>query len=251
MKLTYIARRGLVCGLVAACLTITCKHKPAARADSAGLTAMREVAQRFIQHECDGLTDRLSAFSRVLTADRDFSMKLLVENNRSAPEVTDFTPRYMEPMGFSLLEITDAQRVLLSCGQFPASSGTSIAEKAGNLTDQAQFVNDKVQGRAALTLQTQLRLKIADSVLYCSGGLIVDDRFVNSLPLANGFKAIIRQGGTIIGLGPGASVSAGTDSTITINETTYRAATIALPFSGGGEKAVLIIFDERPEPLKP
>jgi len=44
------------------------------------------------------LSDQLGAFSRVVAADREFSMKLLVENNRSAPEITEITSRFMEPM---------------------------------------------------------------------------------------------------------------------------------------------------------
>ena len=47
------------------------------------------------------LSDQLAAFSRIVAADREFSMKLLVENNRSAPEVTEIAPRFMEPMGLS------------------------------------------------------------------------------------------------------------------------------------------------------
>ena len=50
-------------------------------------------------------------------------------------------------MGFSPLEITDPQHVLLSCGQFPATPGTSIAPKAALLSDQARFVNDMVKGQ--------------------------------------------------------------------------------------------------------
>jgi len=251
MKAHFPARPAFFCVLAAACFVVTCKRKPMPPGETCSLSAMKQVAQRFIHFQSGKLADQLAAFSKVVVADRDFSMKLLVENNRSAPEVTDFTLRYMEPMGFSLLEITDSQHVLLSCGQFPASAGTSIAEKAARLSDQAQFVNDMVKGQPALTLQMEKRFKILDSVLYCSGGILVDERFIAALPLANGYKAIIRQGGVVIGSGAHESVSARTDSTITINDTTYRAATIALPFSGGGDTAVLVVVDERLAAQKP
>ena len=106
------------------------------------------------------------------------------------------------------------------------------------------------KGKSALTLQAQLRFKILDSVFYCSGGNVVDDRFLDGLPLAGGFKAIIRQGSGAIGLGAQASITACTDSTITINDSTYHAVKLALPFFGPGDSAVLVIVDERPAPPK-
>jgi len=70
----------------------------------------------------------------------------------------------MEPMGLSMLEITDSQHVLLSCGQFPANAGTSVADKETLLNDKGIYVDDNVKGQKVLTLQANIRFKILDAV---------------------------------------------------------------------------------------
>jgi hypothetical protein len=234
----------LLCVVGAASLIISCKHAPKQECASRELSAMRQAVERQIQNQCRQILDQLAAFSKVVASDRDFSMKLFVENNRSAPEVTDFTQRYMEPMGFSLLELADSRQVLLSCAQFSASAGSSVAEKAALLGDRATFINENAKGQPALTLQAQLRFKILDSTLYCSGGRIVDEDFVSRLCVGSGFKVIIKEGQKFIGLNPAASVSGSTDTSITINDTTYSASSIAVPFAGQGESPVFVVVNE-------
>jgi len=227
------------------CLMFSCKHAPKQNQSVNELSDMRCIVERQIQNQSRQIADQVASFSRGVAADRDFSMKLLVENNRSAPEVTDFAQRYMEPMGLSFLEITDSLHILLSCAQFPASAGTSIADKAALLGDQASFIMDNVKGKKTLTLQAQLRFKILDSVLYCSGGKNVDEDFIAGLAVANGFKILLKQGQNIIGADPGAAVSSNTDSSITVSDTTYAAMSIPLPFAGQGDRPMLILVNEK------
>jgi hypothetical protein len=229
--------------LIIAGLLLSCKHASKGNPSLEELSDMRQVVERQIQNQSRRIADQLAAFSKIVAADRDFSMKLLVENNRSAPEVTDFAQRYMEPMDFSLLEIADSQHILLSCAQFPASAGSSVAEKATLLPDVATFINDNVKGQKTLTLQAQLRFKILDSVMYCSGGETVDEDFISKLVVAEGFKIVLKQGQTLLGSGAGKYVVSATDSSITLNDTTYAATSLPLPFAGLGDRPVLLLIN--------
>lgn len=196
------------------------------------------------------LSDQLGAFSRVVAADREFSMKLLVENNRSAPEITEITSRFMEPMGLSVLEIADSQHVLLSCGQFSANAGTSAADKEALLNDKGVFVQDNIKGQKVLTLQANIRFKILDAGFYCTGGLIVDENFVSRMSPGNGFRLLLKQGQKVMGMDTVESISDVKDSTIIINNKTYQAMLFSLPFAGQGDAPFCILINENALPDK-
>jgi hypothetical protein len=205
----------------------------------------KSIIEKQIQNEARLISDQVSAFSKEVAADRDFAMKLIVENNRSAPEVTDFAQRFMGPMGFSLLEIVDSGNVLLSSAQFPASVGTSVLGKAELLGDQALFIADNIKGRKMLTLQRQIRFKILDASFSCLGGRIIDEDFISRLFPGNGFRLVLKQGDKMIGVNPGESVSDFRDSTIVVGGALYPALSLALPFAGPGEAPVCILINEK------
>lgn len=205
---------------------------------------LKTMVEQQIQNEAHRISDQLTAFSKVVAADRDFSMKLFVEGNRSAPEVTDLTHRFMEPMGFSLLEITDSAHMLLSCAEFPASTGTKVSEKAALLSERGRFIYDNVKGQKVLTLQAQIRFKILDTLFYCIGGRIIDDAFVSQLSPGNGFRLVLK-GERLMGLNAPQTISNIKDSSVVINATVYPATSISLPFTGEGESPMLLLIDEK------
>jgi hypothetical protein len=209
------------------------------------LLALKALMEKYVQNEANRISDELVAFSKVAAADRDFPMKLFAEGNRSAPEVTDFTHRFMEPMGFSLLEIADSSQTILSCAQFPASTGTKIAENAEMLGDEARFVYDNVKGQKVLTLQAKVHFRILDTLLYCLGGRIVDDAFVSQLSPGNGYKLFLLLGAKVFGVSSGSSISDITDSTVAVSGAVYPAVLISLPFAGQGERPTLILISEK------
>lgn len=230
---------------VACFLLSSCKHTPTTDFAKQELFDLGRYVEKQVLGQSLHLSDQLAAFSRVISADREFSMKLLVENNRSAPEITEAAPRFMEPMGLSLLEIADSQHVLLSCGQFPANAGTPVAEKEALLNEKGVFIVDNVKGQKTLTLQAQIRFKILDAGFYCTGGLIVDDAFVSRLSPGNGFRLLLKQGQKVMGMESVESISEPKDSTIIINNKTYQAMSIALPFAGPGDVPSCFLINEK------
>ena len=214
------------------------------------LLDMKAAVEKQLQNEARRIAGQLAAFSKVVASDRDFSMKLFVETNRSAPEVTDLTLRFMEPMGFNLLEITDSASTLLSCAQFPASTGTNIFDKAELLGEQARFIIDNVKGQKALTLQSKVPFKILDTLFYCIGGRIVDESFISHLSPGGGFRLALKQGDMVLGMS-GRRISDLKDSTVAIDATVYPAVSITLPFAGQEETPFLILIDERAVNQKP
>jgi hypothetical protein len=228
-----------VIGLVASC-------KPPQQAGSyEELSILKTVIEKQIQNEARRITEQLAAFSKVAAADRDFPMKLFVEGNRSAPEVTDLTHRFMEPMGFSLLEIADSSQTLLSCAQFPASTGSKVAENLATLGEDARFVYDNVKGQKMLTLQGRVTFRILDTLLFCLGGRIVDDAFVSGLSPQNGFRLLLKLGDKVLGPNGASAVSDIKDSTVTVGATAYPAVKIPLSFVGRGEAPVLLLLSEK------
>ena len=244
MKHTGIQSIISLCVITTAAMLVSCKPTAKQAGAQQELFDLKAMVEKQIQNEAKRISDQLTAFSRVAAADRDFSMKLFVEGNRSAPEVTDVTHRFLEPMGFSLLEITDSSHVLLSCAQFPASTGTKVADKAALLGEQAKFIYDNVKGQKVLTLQSQIRFRILDTLFYCSGGRIVDDAFVSQMSPGNGFRLVLK-GYRVMGMNNAQSISDIRDSSVVINGTVYPAASIALPFAGQGEPPVLLLIDEK------
>jgi hypothetical protein len=193
----------------------------------------------------DGLTSQITAFSRAVAADRDFSMKVLVEKDRSAPEVTDIAPRYLEPMALSALSIVNSRDTILSCGQFPANTG-GPSPVAGILGSSAAFVIDNVKGSTVLTLQAKERFAILDSVFYAIGGVIVDANFCSRFSLPRGYRLLCKQGAAVIGMERVESISDVKDNMIVLNNVSYPAVSIVLPFAGSGPPPSLIIIPDAP-----
>jgi hypothetical protein len=230
---------------MAICMLFSCKHPAKQAGEQQELQDLKTMVEKQLQNEARRISAQLVAFSKVVTADRDFSMKLFVEGNRSAPEVTDLTQRFMEPMGFYLLEITDSAHVLLSCAHFPASSRTKVAEKAAVLGEQTRLYYDNVKGQKALTLQAKVSFLILDTLFYCQGGRIVDDAFVASLSPENGFRLVMKEGDHFLGLPASQTISDIKDSTVAVNGTVYPAASLSFPFTGPGEAPVFILINEK------
>jgi hypothetical protein len=245
MKHTGIQSIISLCVISVAVMLFSCKPPAQQVGPQQELNIMKAAIEKQLQNESRRISDQLAAFSRVAAADRDFSMKLFVEGNRSAPEVTDLTYRFMEPMGFSLLEIADSGLSLLSCAQFPASTGTKIASTASMLDEKALFVIDNVKGQKTLTLQAKISFKILDSLFYCIGGRIVDDAFIAQLCSGSGFRLVLKQGDKILGMSNSQSISDIKDSTVALNGTVYPAVSIPLPVAGQGEAPVLILINEK------
>jgi hypothetical protein len=106
----------------------------------------QEVSKRF-REMTDDVATRLSAFASEVAADQLFSLRLLAEGNRSAPEVTAKAGQFMSPMGFSVLTILDSASIIISSGDFPASTGNNALQKASLLTPEPKIIADQILGK--------------------------------------------------------------------------------------------------------
>jgi hypothetical protein len=137
---------------------------------------------------------------------------------------------------------------VLSSGHFPANAGNLIADKARLPEGTAEFLIDQVRGEPLLTLQETVSYKIADAVLHCLGGWIVDEVFVRQLAPCDGIRVIIRYGILVIGPQKVESISEFRDHAIVVNNRRYAADTLSLP---GGESAdarpvLIVLVEEKP-----
>ena len=202
-----------------------------------------------VQKKFDEITLRLSSqlqsFAKAVANDRDFSLRLLVENDRSSPDITRMAQDFLAPMNFSFLEITDSSFEVLSSGHFPANAGNSIIDKAGRLSEKPVLLEDNVMGSEKLTLQLKEPLQIAEIPFYVMGGVEVNEKFLASLSPREGVTVLLRRGNDYLGKTEVHSVSEIRNHKILINDNEYYAAQLSLPYSGDGDAPVLIIVLEK------
>jgi hypothetical protein len=209
------------------------------------LAFVKQSVEHQLNSQMDLIAVQLAGFAAVVAGDREFSMKLLVEKDKSAPEVTEIAQRYLAPMALSILSITDSQYAILSCGHFPANAGSAF-EAARLLGDKPAFIMDNVKGEAMLTLQSKVQFKILDAVFYACGGMAAGKELLARLTCWPGYSILIKQGTTVLGLEKVESISDIKDSTILLNNVRYPAASIVLPFAGTGDAPQCIIMSTRP-----
>ena len=232
------------------CALLICMCQSQRRQNEAAyreLAFVKQSLEQQINSQTDCIARQIAGFATVVAGDREFSMKLLVEKEKSAPEVTEIAQRYLGPMALSILSITDSQYVLLSCGHFPANAG-SVFESARMLGDKPAFIMDNVKGETVLTLQSKVRFKILDAVFYACGGMAVGKDFLSRLTCWPGYSILIKQGTTVLGMEKIESISDIKDSTILLNNVRYPATSITLPFAGTGDAPLCIIMPNKPCP---
>ena len=233
--------------LAFAALLLGCRS-PKSQADgvSPELAFVKQAVEQQLANQMDLLSRQISGFAGVAAADREFSMKLLVDKDKSAPEVTEIAQRYLTPMALSILSITDSQYVILSCGHFPANTGT-VFSAARSLGATPAFIADNVKGETVLTLQAKARFTILDTaVFYACGGLTVGKDFLARLVCWPGYSILVKKGTTVIGMERVESISEVKDNTILLNNTAYPAVSISLPYAGDGDPPALIVVSNKP-----
>jgi hypothetical protein len=207
----------------------------------------RQAMEREIADMSQQLVERLSAFGAVVSKDRDFSMKLLVEHDSSAPEVTEIASRYMTAMGLQVLDVTNDRYTVLSSGHFPARAGVSAAGKAERVGPEAVFLVDDLKGMPVLTLQAKTEFRCAGVPFYCMGGIVADSAFLRRLTPRNGVRVLLKRGSSVTGLDSVTTMSEIKDSAILINDKRYLAASLPLRTAENDmETTEIIIVVEEP-----
>ncbi|MBD3241928.1 MAG: hypothetical protein GF331_15165 [Chitinivibrionales bacterium] len=207
----------------------------------------KAIVEKRLEDQAAELTERLQAFADRVANDRDFAMKLIVDQEPSAPQVSEVASRYVAVMGADLLAVTDSTHTLLSCGHFPAAAGNSVADKAALLDTEPVFLYDNIKGEQVLTRQARVDLTIAETVsLSCLGGCIVDEQYLRELAPRENLRMLFRYGDTTIGADSIEAISEITDNTMIVNDTTYLATSLKLQHAGELEAPEIIILADRP-----
>ncbi len=207
--------------------------------DEIKLRTARSFVENRVENIKNDISSRLVHFSEEIISDRDFSMSLLAHNDPTSPAVTRSAVRYMKPMGFSLLEIVDSESVILSSGHFPANAGNSAEKKMEKLGKKVSVIKDNVIGEELLSLQSRHSFSIADVPFTATGGIIIDEAFLQSLAPHEDVKVILRTDEGIKGMNAG-SISPVSSGKITINEREYHAASIDISSDYGICELIII-----------
>lgn len=210
------------------------------------LLSAEETVQKQISELSERIDKQLSALCDVVSAHKDFSLKILVENDRSSPVISEMASHFLHPMGFSVLEITDSANVILSSGHFPASAGNRSAKKAETLSSETTACVDNIMGVKTLTLQTKKSFTIAGFPFYIMGGVTLDSTLLHSLSPRKNVTLLLKNGNDFIGMKDIRSISKITGHTIIINDTEYLAAKCPINTAGlENDLSLLILLDTK------
>ncbi len=204
-----------------------------------------EIARRTVEVRLDDLQKdirtALDAFAEVLQSDRNFSVKLALDKETNAQEVTEAASKYLKPLRFSFLDITDASGTVLSCGQFPANVGSNAIEKIKALESVPRYFKDSHMGRSVLSLQAKKSFQLLEIPLTVTGGIIIDEPFLRRLGEYASAKVLLKEGMSIKGMSNIQSISEIQDGKIIINDHEYEAASIDLSVSDGNARSLIVI----------
>jgi hypothetical protein len=207
------------------------------------LVFCREEVSKRLKEMSEDIGTRLSAFATEVAGDQLFSLRLLAEDNRSAPEVTTKAGQFIKPMGFSVLTIIDSASIILSSGDFSASVGNSAQKKAELLADNPTFIAGQIMGKSVLTMQAKKPIRIVEGIpLYALGGIAIDEDVLARLSPHKGVTVLLKQGSAITGMAGVRTMTDLKDNKIVINDKEYGAFQINLPFAGEGDAPVLIVI---------
>jgi hypothetical protein len=222
----------------------------------------RECAINELQHTAGIVENRLSAMATTLNRqlgalgntvarDYDFSMKLLVENNATAPEVYEMASRYMEPMGLSVLAIIDANNRVVSSGHFPAEAGNPADKVLANIDGAGRFVTENIGGRELLTFQSRASFTCSNVAMFVVGGYIIDSLFLTGFQLRDHVTLLLKRGNSVVGMNDIQTMSALKDNMIIINDRSWLAAEVPLKARGATELPELLLLMPEPAKLNP
>jgi hypothetical protein len=197
------------------------------------------IAVEQLRHE---ISDRLVAFAEATKSDQLFSLRLLAENNPTAPEVISRASEFIGPMGFSTLDITDSAGTIVSSGRFPASAGNSIESKLALLSTDPRFMVDQVMGVPMPTLQATASFTVADCITFhATGGIIIDSTLLSRLEPCAGVTVLMRYDSTVLGLQDVQKISDVRNRRIIINDKEYPAVQLQLAGVDGKSEPTLIV----------
>lgn len=209
--------------------------------DTSELAVLKSSVTQRLRETTADIKTRLSAFCKEVAGDQLFSLRLLVENNPTAPEVTNKACQFLKPMGFSLLEIADSGFTLISCGQFPASVGNSVVSKGELLFDEPAVLTDRIMSGEVLSYQAKCAFTIAESItFYAMGGVVIDNAWLKRLSPREGVTVLLKQGATVFGLDNVKTISEVKDGKVIINDKEYAAVEIPLLSAGNAAAPHLI-----------
>lgn len=242
MKLVTTALIAVFCSAALTTGIFIVKEKKQRQAAAvATIQTMESMVQKQLDDLSSGIVGQLDAFAQTVAANRNFSLRILVENNPSSADITGMAVQFMQPMGFSALEIADKSAHILSCGHFPARSGSDCREKATALNATPELYTENIMGTAVLTLQAKSNFSIANIPFSVMGGVTLNRALLQRLAPRTDVTLLLKNGESYIGMDDIHAISAITNNTIIINDKKYLATSIMLPTGRPSEKQELLI----------
>jgi len=159
------------------------------RADADRTAALVAQFHREFQRRGQDVARRVEA---IATSDAVTRMALAL--NRSAPDYSSYVGEarsLAESQHLDFLELIDAQGVIISSAQRPARFGyREESLSLSSLPGDAFLKSEELAEGAKLALSAVREVKVGDKSLYVIGGQRVDEKFLASLELPAGMRAM-------------------------------------------------------------
>lgn len=153
--------------------------------ENAVTTSLRAL-QTELSSRNQAMRQQLRRLGEQLRTDHKFRLRVLVRKDFQHLDIIDYAQAYMPTMGLSVLEIVNAEGVLLSSGH----DRTAFGKQTGNFTSRLKSAKQGVQlavfekeNQKIICLTSIESVKIADQKFDIVGGVAVDPKFLDELRL--------------------------------------------------------------------
>ncbi len=170
------------------------------------------------------LENGLCGFSSAVSNDRNFSVKLLVEQDTAAAEVVGIAALYKKAMRFDLLDICDSAGKIISDGDGAVQG--SLVHTNPSSQDFLPMSDSLVGTGKVLTLQARIPFQCSNAPLFASGGVILDNSFFNEFSPSRDCRLIMRHNDELFGMDAVKTISQYSDGKILIDNEPWIAAPI-------------------------
>ncbi len=182
-----------------------------------------EMTSSSLKNKLSAFEEDIQNFSDVLSSDRAFTLRLIVERDRTAPEVKGITEKYLPLLRLDYLKITDTRDRELSSAGPEIDTVHSEPDEPGRV-----YLREvSADSERVLAFEYSVPVDISGKKLLCRGGRILDSAFLSGIlpPSAGG---IVKKDSVVITSREVSTISELRDNSIVIDNTTHPALSLEL-----------------------
>ena len=219
---------------------------------------LASVATEDLESLRGSMRSRLSAFRNIIENDNRF--RLAMEKDEDKSYVIDYAGQAMGLLGFSVLQIQDAQGRVMSSGHFRNEydrRDPGLITQLGAVANHLALLQARKPEGSVLVLAVMDSLQLSDSRFYLVGGIEFEERFLSHLTRAADQAITLIYPGGVISSSEGLRTlllkrrEEGADPEAAFPNWQNVARTLSIPFVGmtTGSRTATLVVSHSLEPL--